>query len=212
MDELAHALKIDPLEFRLKNLKNERLRAALQAAAGKLGWKASSATPTRGFGIACGFEKGGYVATCAEISVEHNQVRIVRVVEAFDCGAVVNPQGLKNQIAGAVMQGLGGALFEAIHFENGRILNAHLADYRVPRFSDAPRIDVVLIDRKDQPSMGAGETPLVGVAPAVANAIFSATGIRIRSMPLVPGGLPTNKTDKASLSGAASNSLHGHLS
>jgi isoquinoline 1-oxidoreductase len=212
MDELAHALKIDPLEFRLKNLKDERLRAALQAAAGKLGWKASSATPTRGFGIACGFEKGGYVATCAEISVEHNQVRIVRVVEAFDCGAVVNPQGLKNQIAGAVMQGLGGALFEAIHFENGRILNAHLADYRVPRFSDAPRIDVVLIDRKDQPSMGAGETPLVGVAPAVANAIFSATGIRIRSMPLVPGGLPTNKTDKASLSGAASNSLHGHLS
>jgi isoquinoline 1-oxidoreductase len=193
MDELAHALKLDPLEFRLKNLKDERLRAAFEAATGKFGWKQQSATPTRGFGIAGGFEKGGYVATCAEISVDHGEVKVIRVVQAFDCGAVVNPQGLKNQISGAVMQGLGGALFEAVHFENGRILNAHLAEYRVPRFSDAPRIDVVLIDRKDQPSMGAGETPLVGIAPAVANAIFSATGIRLRSMPLVAEGLPTEK-------------------
>ena len=85
----------------------------------------------------------------------------------------MNPQGLKNQIGGAVLKGLGGALFEAIHFENGRILNPHLAEYRVPRFSDPPRIDVVLVDRKGQPSMGAGETPRSGVAPAVANAIFS---------------------------------------
>jgi isoquinoline 1-oxidoreductase len=193
MDELAHALKIDPLEFRLKNLKDERLRAVFEAAAEKFGWKHQASTATRGFGIAGGFEKGGYVATCAEVSVEHNEVKVIRVVEAFDCGAVVNPQGLKNQISGAVMQGLGGALFEAIHFENGRILNPHLADYRVPRFSDAPRIDVVLIDRKDQPSMGAGETPLVGIAPAIANAIFSATGIRLRSMPLVAEGLPSEK-------------------
>jgi len=89
------------------------------------------------------------------------------------------------------VQGLGGALFEAIHFENGRILNPHLAEYRVPRFSDVPEIEVVLIDRKDQPSMGAGETPLTGIAPAVANAMFSAVGIRLRSLPLVPQGLPT---------------------
>ena len=89
------------------------------------------------------------------------------------------------------MQGLGGALFEAIHFENGKILNPHLADYRVPRFSDAPQIDVVLVDRKDQPSMGAGETPLTGIAPAVANAIFSASGVRLRSMPLLANGLPS---------------------
>ncbi len=199
MDELAHELKIDPLEFRLKNLKDEHLRAAFEAAAGKFDWKQQSSTPARGFGIAGGFEKGGYVATCAEVSIEHGDVRVKRVVEAFDCGAVVNPEGLKNQVSGAVMQGLGGALFEAIHFENGRILNPHLADYRVPRFSDAPQVEVVLIDRKDQPSMGAGETPLVGIAPAVANAIFSATGIRLRSMPLVPAGLPTDQTDKVSL-------------
>ena len=130
------------------------------------------------------------MATCAEVSINHELVKVVRVVEAFDCGAVINPQGLRNQITGAIVQGLGGALFEAIHFENGHILNPHLAEYLVPRFSDLPQIDVVLVDRKDQPSAGAGETPLTGIAPAVGNAIFSATGIRLRSMPLVPRGRP----------------------
>ena len=190
MDELAHELRIDPLEFRMKNLKHERLRAVFQAAADSFGWGKEKTSKTRGFGIAGGIEKGGHVAACAEVEINHGQVRVVRVVEAFDCGAVVNPQGLKNQIAGAVVQGLGGALFEAIHFENGRILNPRLSEYRVPRFSDAPQIEVVLVDRKDQPSMGAGETPLVGIAPAVANAIFNATGIRLRSMPLLANGLP----------------------
>ena len=85
--------------------------------------------------------------------------------------------------------GLGGALFEAIEFENGRITNPHLADYRVPRFSDAPKIEVVLVNRKDLASAGAGETPIVGIAPAVGNAIFAATGIRLRSLPMVPDGL-----------------------
>jgi isoquinoline 1-oxidoreductase len=193
MDELAHELKLDPLEFRLKNLKDEPLRAVFQAAADRFGWGKEKSSPSRGFGMAGGVEKGGHVATCAEVSINRGEVKVVRVVEAFDCGAVVDPQGLKNQISGAVTQGLGGALFEAIHFENGRILNPHLADYRVPRFSDAPQIDVVLVDRKDQPSMGAGETPLVGIAPAVANAIFNATGIRLRSMPLLARGLPSKQ-------------------
>ena len=204
MDELAHELGIDPLEFRLKNLRNDRLRAVFQAAAEKFGWGKRKevsnpllpkpgriGAPTGGVGIAGGIEKNGHVATCAEVAIDHGEVRVVRVVEAFDCGAVVNPQGLKNQIAGAIVQGLGGALFEAIHFENGRILNPHLREYRVPRFSDLPQIEVVLVDRKDQPSMGAGETPLVGIAPAVANAIFNATGQRLRSMPLAPAGLKT---------------------
>ena len=190
MDELAHELKIDPLEFRMKNLKHERLRAVFQAAADNFGWGKEKSSKTHGFGIAGGIEKGGHVAACAEVEINHGEVKVVRVVEAFDCGAVVNPQGLKNQIAGAVVQGLGGALFEAIHFENGRILNPRLSEYRVPRFSDAPKIDVILVDRKDQPSMGAGETPLVGIAPAVANAIFNATGVRLRSMPLLANGLP----------------------
>jgi CO/xanthine dehydrogenase Mo-binding subunit len=191
MDELAHELKLDPLEFRMKNLKQERLRAVFQAAADKFGWGKEKSTPSRGFGIAGGIEKGGHIACCAEVSINHGEVKVVRVVEAFDCGAIVNPQGLRNQISGAIVQGLGGALFEAIHFENGQILNPHLADYRVPRFSDAPEIDVVLVDHKELPSMGAGETPLTGIAPAVANAIFDASGIRLRSMPLLGRGLPS---------------------
>lgn len=194
MDELAHELKVDPLEFRLKNLKDNRLRAVFQTAAEKFGWGKQKATAGHGFGIGGGFEKGGYVACCAEVSVKNGVVKVVRAVEAFDCGAVVNPQGLKNQISGALMQGLGGALFEAIQFENGRILNPHLAEYRVPRFSDLPQIEVVLVDRKDKPSAGAGETPLTGIAPAIGNAIFNATGIRLRSMPLAPAGLPDEKT------------------
>jgi CO/xanthine dehydrogenase Mo-binding subunit len=191
MDELAHELKIEPLEFRFRNLKNPRLRAVFEAAAEKFGWGKTPPAAGHGFGIAGGFEKGGYIATCAEVAVDGRSVQVLRAVEAFDCGAVVNPEGLKNQITGAVAQGLGGALFEAIRFENGRIQNPHLADYRVPRFGDVPQIEAVLVDRKDQPSMGAGETPLVGIAPAVANAIFNATGVRLRSLPLVPQGLPS---------------------
>jgi isoquinoline 1-oxidoreductase len=190
MDELAHELKMDPLEFRLKNLSNPRLRAAFETVAERFGWAKQKHGSGRGCGIAGGIEKGGHVATCAEVESEGDQVKVIRVVEVFDCGAVVNPQGLRNQVSGAIVQGLGGALFEAIHFENGRILNPRLSQYRVPRFSDLPEIEVVEPDRKDQPPVGAGETPLTGIAPAVANAIFDAAGIRLRSMPLVPKGLP----------------------
>jgi CO/xanthine dehydrogenase Mo-binding subunit len=190
MDELAHLAGMGPLEFRLKNLTDARLRAVLQAAAEKFGWGKAKSSASRGFGIALGKDKGGYVATCVEVEIDGIEVRIQRVTEAFECGAVVNPNGLQNQVSGAVSMGLGGALFEAIHFDNGRILNSHLADYRVPRFSDMPEIEVVILDRKDLPSAGAGETPIVGIAPATSNAIFAATGIRLRSLPLVPEGLP----------------------
>lgn len=192
MDELAHAVAMDPLEFRLKNLTDARLRAVFEAAAHNFGWGQQKSSPTRGFGIAGGVEKGGYVATCAEVELDSatGGVKIRRVVEAFECGAVVNPDGLRNQVAGCIVQAIGGALFEAIHFANGRILNPRLAEYRVPRFSDLPQIEVLILDRKDLPSAGAGETPFAGLAPAVSNAIFSARGIRLRSLPLTPNGLP----------------------
>jgi CO/xanthine dehydrogenase Mo-binding subunit len=194
MDELAHLAGMDPLSFRLKNITDPRLRAAFETAAQSFGWGKQPASPARGFGIAGGFEKGGYLATCAEVAVDSKKggVTITRVVQSFDCGAVINPDGLRNQISGAIVQGIGGAMFEAVHFSNGRVLNPHFRDYRVPRFRDLPRIEVVLIDRKDQPSMGAGETPLMGLAPAVAGAIFSATGIRLRSLPLLAKPLPLN--------------------
>jgi CO/xanthine dehydrogenase Mo-binding subunit len=193
MDELAHSIGMDPLEFRLKNLTDPRLRAVFQAAAEKFGWAQRNPSPTRGFGMGGGTEKGSYVATFAEVGIDpaaRGEVQVLRVVQAFECGAVVNPDGLNNQITGAITQGLGGALFEAIHFDNGKILNPFLAEYRVPRFRDLPQIEVILLDRKDLPPMGAGETPNMGIAPAIANAIFSATGVRLRALPLVPNGLP----------------------
>jgi CO/xanthine dehydrogenase Mo-binding subunit len=190
MDELAHALGVDPLEFRLKNLTDPRLRAVLLAAAERFGWGRAKSAPGLGFGIAGGVEKGGYVATCVEVEVNaaRKKVRLSRVVEAWESGAIVNPDGLRNQIMGAVVQAIGGALFEAIQFKNGRILNPHFAQYRLPRFSDIPEIDIVLIDRKDLPSAGAGETGIVGLAPAVSNAIFAATGTRLRNMPMAVSG------------------------
>jgi isoquinoline 1-oxidoreductase len=191
MDELAHALEIDPLEFRLKNLKDERLRAVLEAAAKQFGWGKEKSAAGRGFGLACGTEKGSFVATCAEVAIEKEKgrVRIVRAVSAFECGAILNPDNLKNQVEGCVMMGLGGALYEEIDFKDGKILNPNFKDYKLPRFRDTPVMETILLDRKDLASEGAGETPIIGIAPAVGNAIFAATGIRLRSMPMIPDGL-----------------------
>jgi CO/xanthine dehydrogenase Mo-binding subunit len=182
IDELAHAAGIDPVEFRLKNLKDDRLRAVLTAVAKK-------ASPKSGIG--CGFEKRGYVASAVDVAVESGQVKVTRVVTAFECGAIVNPNGLKNQVEGAIIMGLGGALFESLDFDNGVITNPRLSMYRVPRFSDVPELETILIDRKDLQAAGAGECPIVGLAPAIANAIFKVTGTRLRSMPMVPNGLRT---------------------
>jgi isoquinoline 1-oxidoreductase len=191
MDDLAHALGIDPLAFRLKNLKNERLRAVLEAAADRFGWGKSKPAAECGFGLACGTEKGSYVATCAEVSVHRSsgRVKVLRAVTAFECGAILNPNHLKNQIEGAVTMALGGALFEAMRFANGKILNPRFSDYRVPRFADVPVMETVLLDRKDLASAGAGETPIIALAPAVGNAIFQASGVRLRSMPMAPKGV-----------------------
>jgi isoquinoline 1-oxidoreductase len=217
IDELADRLDADPLAFRLRHLDDERLAAVLRAAALRLGWDetggrpgpgddapaaAGAADPGRtgaagtggigaggiGTGIALGMEKGGRVATAARVRVAPGgRLQVLRLVTAFDCGAVVSPDNLANQVEGAVMMGLGGAMFEAIDFAGGRILNASMSGYRVPRLPDLPDCEVVLIDRPDQPSAGAGEAPIVAVAPAIANAIFHACGVRLRSMPLAPG-------------------------
>ena len=200
MDELARGIGIDPLALRLKNLKDDRLRAVLTAAAEQFGWGRSGPARGHGVGIAGGTEKGSYVATCAEVFVDRadGRVKVVRLVAAFECGAIVNPDHLKNQVEGSLMMGLGGALFEAIRFENGKILNPRFSRYRVPRFSDLPAIEVVLLDRKDLPSQGAGETPIVAVAPAIGNAIFDACGVRRFDLPMAPEGLKVSKRAEAS--------------
>jgi isoquinoline 1-oxidoreductase len=185
LDEVAAALAVDPVELRLRNLADVRQRAVLQAAAERAGWAARR----NNLGIACGFEKGSYVSTVAEVSVQPSGVvQLKRLVVAYECGAIVNPDGLRNQVEGAVIQGIGGALFERVLFENARVTNGRFESYRVPRFADIPPIDLVLLDRRDLPSAGAGETPIVAVAPAIGNAIFAASGVRLRNMPLVPDG------------------------
>jgi isoquinoline 1-oxidoreductase len=191
LDDLAHALHLDPLAFRLKNLKDARLRAVLEAVAKQFGWGKGKPADNHGFGIAGGTEKSSYVATCAEVSVDRasKRVKVLRVVTAFECGAVLNPNHLKNQIEGAAVMALGGALFEEIRFANGKVLNPRFSDYRVPHFGDVPLLETVLLDRKDLPSAGAGETPLIALAPAVGNAIFQATGVRLRSLPMTPKGI-----------------------
>jgi nicotinate dehydrogenase subunit B len=191
INELAHLAGIDPLAFRLQNLKDERLRAVLQAAAQKFGWDQARPAPGRGFGLAGGSEKGSYVATCAEVAADSStgKIRVVRAVTAFECGAVLHPNNLINQIEGCVIQGLGGALFEEIEFERGQIRNARFSDYRVPRFRDTPQLETVLVHRPDLAPIGAGETPIIAIAPAVAAAIFQNTGIRPRSLPMSSSGV-----------------------
>jgi isoquinoline 1-oxidoreductase len=189
IDELAHAMGTDPLAFRLANVDDDRLTAALRAAAERAGWTRRGDQAGQGLGIAGTVEKDARVATCAEVRLRSDgSVDVVRLVTAFDCGAIVNPDNLSNQVEGAAVMALGPALFEAIRVEHGRITNGSLSTYRVPRFGDVPTVEAVLIDRPDLPSAGGGEVPLIAVAPAIANAIFAASGRRLRSMPLLPHG------------------------
>ncbi len=192
IDELAQALGLDTLEIRLRNLRDPRLRAVLVAAAEAFGWGTRRPRPGCGFGLACGTDKGSYVAACAEVAMDGQggEPKVLRVVQAFDCGALINPDNVRSQVEGAIIQGLGGALFERVEFANGRILNPDFGGYRVPRFADVPQIETILIDRREVPPAGAGETPIVAVAPAIGSAIFQATGVRRRALPLAPAEPP----------------------
>src|SRR5690606_15321549 len=165
MDDLALMAGMDPLEFRLKHLEDERLSNVLKATAEAFGWGLAN-KENRGYGLACGSGRGGYVATCTEVEVhgQSKEVKVLKLTLGFECGAIINPAHLRGQVVGCVLQGLGGALFEAVDFQDGEILNASLSTYRVPRFKDVPDIEVVLLDRKDLPSSGAGEAPIVASA------------------------------------------------
>ncbi|MEX2565831.1 MAG: molybdopterin cofactor-binding domain-containing protein [Cyclobacteriaceae bacterium] len=191
INDLASTNQIDPLKFRLNHLKNERLSKLTEITADAFGWVKRNKTTNNGFGMACGAVKGGFVATFAEVKVDPDtrELEILRVTAGFECGAILNPRHLKSQVVGCILQGLGGALFEAVEFENGDIKNASLSSYRVPRFKDTPKMEVVLVDRKDLPSSGAGEAPIIGIAPALRNAIFDATGVKINQLPMLPNGI-----------------------
>ncbi|HEV8290799.1 MAG TPA: molybdopterin cofactor-binding domain-containing protein, partial [Tepidisphaeraceae bacterium] len=191
MDELASAAGKDPLEFRLAHLEEPRLRAVLEEAASKSNfserWKKKD--PKIGVGLACGTEKGSYVAACCEVAVdaEEGKIAVKKVCQAYECGAIINPVNLKAQVAGAIIMGIGPALREDMKFSGGKILNAAFSRYLVPRMDDLPELDIHLLNRPDLPSAGAGETPIICIAPAIANAVFHASGQRIRQMPIKLG-------------------------
>ncbi len=189
IDEMAARLGVDPVEFRLRHLENDpRLASAVKAAAEKYGWKSRAGQSGRGVGFACASDAGSRVAEIVEIELERTTgvMRVNRIVAAMECGWVINPNGLTNQIQGAITMGLGMALREAVRYENGKILTDSFASYRIPTIKDTPVIESVLVENASHPPEGAGEPPIFPVAAAVANAFFDLTGKRIREIPLSP--------------------------
>lgn len=188
MDELAVLAGKDPLEFRMAHLEPGRLADALEQVAQRFDWKRKVAErkPNYGVGMACSIDKGSFVAACAQVRVDlgSGAIDVERITQTFDCGKIINPENLMSQVKGAIIMGLGPALREQVRFSNGKIETNSFKQYEVPRFLDVPELDVHLIDRSDAAPAGAGETPLIAVAPAIANAVFQACGKRIRTMPI----------------------------
>lgn len=188
IDIMASKSGMDPLEFRLKNLKDEKMIAVLKAVADKFGYTPAKNPGSRGYGIACGTDAGTWVANMAEVKVDRNtgHVQVIRVACAQDMGLCVNPQGATIQMEGCITMGMGYALTEEIQFQGGDIKNRTFDTYEIPRFSWIPKIDTVILDRKDQPPQGGGEPAIIGMGAVIANAVFDATGARLYQLPMTP--------------------------
>jgi CO/xanthine dehydrogenase Mo-binding subunit len=195
-DELAALSGVDPIAFRLARLTDPRAVEVINRAARAFDWQsrpspnprarqAGTLLVGRGNAYMRYKQSENYVATIMEVAVDAGSGRIDvrRVTCAHDCGLVVNPDGLKNQIEGCIVQTLSRALHEEVRFDRTRVTSVDWASYPVLRFPEAPRVEVVLVDRPDQPLLGAGEAATAPVAAALANAIFDATGVRLRTVP-----------------------------
>jgi CO/xanthine dehydrogenase Mo-binding subunit len=190
MDELAAAAETDPLAFRQRHLADPRALAVLEAVAQAASWGSElPAGEGRGLAFARYENDQAYVATVIEAAVEESsgRVEVRRVTVAHDCGLIVNPDGVRNQIEGNVLQALSRALKEEVQLDSQGQTSLDWDSYPILTFREVPELDIVLIDRTDQPSMGAGEPATVTVAAALANAIFAATGARVRQVPFTPG-------------------------
>ena len=196
VDELASAAGEDPVQFRLRYLDDPRARDVLKAAVEKAGWqprpahhiKAGDILEGRGVAFVRYENEEALVACIAHVQVDRTTgvVRATRIVVAHDCGLVINPDGLKNQIEGNVIQSLSRTLKEEVQFDEYRIKSVDWDTYPILKFSEVPEVEVVLINRPDHPALGAGEPSTCTTAAAVANAIFDATGIRLRQIPFTP--------------------------
>ena len=192
IDELALAARADPVAFRLKHLDDPRARDVITTAAAHFGW---TRRPKEGHGKGCGFSfaryknLAAYCAVAIQLEVDHvsGNVQIDRIVAAVDTGEIVNPDGVRNQIEGGILQSLSWTLYESVSFDDTRIRSTDWSTYRIMRFDAVPHsADVHLIDRPGQPFLGCGEAAQGPASAALANAIANATGKRIRDLPITP--------------------------
>ena len=185
MDELAHSAGIDPVDLRLKHLSDERGIAVIRAARERSGltWKRQSSSRGMGLGFARYSNEASYAAVVVEVDVGET-IKVVRAVAAVDCGRTINPNGVANQVEGGIVQAVSWVLKEQVRFDQSRITTRNWDDYTILRFSEAPPVEVTIIDRPDQPSLGMGEAVAGPTAAAIANAVFDAIGIRVRDLPL----------------------------
>jgi nicotinate dehydrogenase subunit B len=187
IDMMASKAAIDPIEFRLKNLKDERMIGVLNALKELVKWQPAKSPSGRGYGIACGFDAGGYVAHMAEVKVDQKtgHVQVVRVACAQEIGFCVNPQGSVIQMEGCIMMGLGYALTEEVEFAGGDVKTANFGTYTIPKFSWLPKIETFILDKKTAPQ-GGGEPAIICMGGVIANAIFDACGARLYTLPMTP--------------------------
>jgi nicotinate dehydrogenase subunit B len=188
MSIMAAKAGIDPLEFRLKHLKDERLIGVLRAAARKFGYTSSKTPSGRGYGMSCAVDANTYVAHMAEVDVDKTsgKIEVKRIVCAMDMGLCVNPQGSILQMESCCVMGLGYALSEEIRFKNGEIFERNFDTYHIPRFSWLPKIETVILENYDFPPQGCGEPPVVGIGAIIATGVYDATGAKLFRMPMTP--------------------------
>jgi nicotinate dehydrogenase subunit B len=194
IDIMASKLKIDPLEFRLRNTSDARMRRVLEEAAKRFGYKGAASPSGRGYGIACAIDAGSYLTQIAEVQVDRGKVKVKRIVAAQDMGISVNPEGSVMQMEGCIMMGLGYTLSEDISFKGGRLFTTNFHNYEIPKFSWLPDIDAFLVKNDEVAPQGGGEPPIVPVGGAIANAIFDSIGVRVFQMPMTPERINNAKT------------------
>ncbi|HET8920504.1 MAG TPA: molybdopterin cofactor-binding domain-containing protein [Xanthobacteraceae bacterium] len=196
-DELAAAAGLDPIEFRLRGLEDKRGTEVIRRTAALMNWQSRpSPSPNRNAALAHGRgfayvhykHSESYVAMGMEVAVERSsgRIKVERVACAFDCGQIINPDGARAQVEGSILQTLSRALMEEVQFDRSRVTSVDWSSYPILRFPDVPKLDIVLIDRPTEPPLGAGEAACTTVAAALANAVFDATGARLRTVPFTP--------------------------
>jgi len=196
-DELAAAAGLDPIEFRLRGLQDQRGIDVIRRAAALMNWqsrpspgpnRAAALTRGRGFAYVHYKHSESHVAMGMEVAVERSsgRIKVERVACAFDCGQIINPDGARAQVEGSILQTLSRALMEEVKFDRSRVTSLDWSSYPILRFPDVPKLDIALIDRPTEPPVGAGEAACTTVAAALANAVFDATGARLRTVPFTP--------------------------